>query len=248
MPEVTQTSRLAADLAPLDALARLNHLRRTTPGRIVFTSSLGIEDQVLTHLIFTEALDIEIATLDTGRLFPETYALWAETEMHYARRIRGVFPEREGVEALVADQGINGFQLSVEARKACCALRKVEPLRRVLSGASAWVTGLRASQSHHRGTMPIAEFDPGFGLLKVNPLIDWSRAEIDDFVARNAVPVNPLHARGFPSIGCQPCTRAVQPGEDERAGRWWWEQEGARECGLHVDASGRLVRAEGTPA
>lgn len=228
MPEA-----LLTDLAPLDALARLKHLRATVPGRIVFTTSLGIEDQVLTHLIFENGLDIEVATLDTGRFFPETYALWGETEERYARRIKGIFPERADVEALLADQGINGFYLSPDARKACCHVRKIVPLRRVLSGASAWVTGLRAGQSLNRAGFALAEQDAAFGLLKVNPLIDWSREAIDAFVAANAVPINPLHANGFPSIGCQPCTRAIQPGEDERAGRWWWESDKARECGLH---------------
>ena len=239
---------LAADLAPLDALARLKHLRAAMSGRIVFTTSLGLEDQVLTHLIFTADLDIEVATLDTGRLFPETYALWAETEMHYGKRIRGFSPERENVEALLADQGINGFYLSADARKACCEARKMVPLRRALAGASAWVTGLRASQSANRSGMALAGHDAGFGLLKVNPLIDWSREEAAAFAAANAVPVSPLHAQGFLSIGCQPCTRAIQPGEDERAGRWWWENDAAKECGLHVGADGKLVRADALKA
>lgn len=234
---------LIAGLAPLDALARLTLIRERISGRVVFTTSLGIEDQVLTHLIFTHGLDIEVATLDTGRLFPETYTLWAETEMHYGKRIRGYAPERADVEALLADQGINGFYLSTDARKACCNVRKTVPLRRALAGASAWITGLRASQSQNRGAMGVAAFDAGFGLLKVNPLIDWSREDVVAFTEANGVPVNPLHAQGFPSIGCQPCTRAVQPGEDERAGRWWWENDAQKECGLHVGADGRITRA-----
>lgn len=238
---------LAADLAPLDALARLKHLRERVSGRIVFTTSLGLEDQVLTHLIFANDLAIEVATLDTGRLFPETYALWAETEMRYGKRIRGFAPERENIEALLADQGINGFYLSPDARKACCEVRKMVPLRRALAGASAWVTGLRASQSANRAGMALAGHDAGFGLLKVNPLIDWTRDEAVAFADANAVPVNPLHGQGFLSIGCQPCTRALQPGEDERAGRWWWENDAAKECGLHVGADGKLARA-GVPA
>jgi phosphoadenosine phosphosulfate reductase len=242
MPEARDTV-----VAGAEVLARLRRLRAETTGRIVFTTSLGIEDQVLTHLIFENALDIEVATLDTGRFFAETYTLWAETEMRYGRRIRGVFPEREAVEALLADQGINGFMLSQEARKACCHVRKVAPLKRLLAGASAWVTGLRAGQSQNRNGMAYSEFDPAFGLLKVNPLIDWDRATIDAFVARYAVPVNPLHAQGFPSIGCQPCTRAIRPGEDERAGRWWWETDKARECGLHVGSDGKIQRG-GAPA
>lgn len=240
-------AQLAAALAPLDAVARLKLLRETVSGRIVFTTSLGIEDQVLTHLIFANDLDIEVATLDTGRLFPESYALWADTEMHYGRRIRGFAPERENVEALLADQGINGFYLSPDARKACCEVRKMVPLRRALAGASAWVTGLRASQSANRAGMALAGHDDAFGLLKVNPLIDWSREEAVAFAKANGVPVNPLHDKGFLSIGCQPCTRAIQPGEDERAGRWWWETDKARECGLHTGATGALSRV-GVPA
>ncbi len=228
---------LNTDLAPLDALGRLKHLREVAQGRIVFTTSLGIEDQVLTHLIFENHIDIEVATLDTGRFFPEAYALWGETEERYGRRIKGVFPERADVEALLADQGINGFYLSPDARKACCGVRKIAPLKRILSGASAWVTGLRAGQSQNRAGFALAEVDAGFGLLKVNPLIDWSREAVDAFVRENDVPVNPLHAQGFPSIGCQPCTRSIQPGEDERAGRWWWESDKARECGLHQTKS-----------
>lgn len=235
---------LATELAPLDALARLKLLRERVSGRIVFTTSLGLEDQVLTHLIFTGNLDIEVATLDTGRLFPETYTLWAETEMHYGKRICGFSPERENVEALLADQGINGFYLSADARKACCEARKMVPLRRALAGASAWVTGLRASQSANRSGMALAGHDEGFGLLKVNPLIDWSREEATAFTVANNIPVNPLHQQGFLSIGCQPCTRALRPGEDERAGRWWWENDAAKECGLHVGTDGKLVRAD----
>lgn len=243
MPETLVSDTLAEKLRPLDALARLKALREAVDGRIVFTTSLGIEDQVLTHLIFENDIGIEVATLDTGRFFAQTYALWGDTEMRYGKRIRGIFPEREAVEALLADQGINGFYLSPDARKACCGARKIEPLKRVLNGASAWVTGLRAGQSANRGTMALAEVDAGFGVLKVNPLIDWSRDEIDAFVKANDVPINPLHGEGFPSIGCQPCTRAIAPGEDERAGRWWWETDKAKECGLHAKASSDQVVA-----
>ncbi|KAF0230539.1 MAG: Phosphoadenosine phosphosulfate [Beijerinckiaceae bacterium] len=240
---MVDVTTIAAVLLPKTPLERLKLVRDRIAGRIVFTTSFGLEDQVLTQLIFSENLDIEVATLDTGRLFPDTYTLWAETEMRYGQRIRGFVPEREHVEALLADQGINGFVLSVEARKACCGARKVEPLKRALAGAAVWITGLRAGQSANRGSMSVAEFDAGFGLLKVNPLIDWSREKAVAFASANAVPVNPLHAQGFLSIGCQPCTRALQPGEDERAGRWWWENDAAKECGLHVGADGKLVRS-----
>ena len=226
-----------------DPLARLESLVAARPGRIVFTTSFGLEDQALTHLIAAAALPIEIVTLDTGRLFPETYQLWADTEAKYGRRIRAFYPDAEAVAAMVADAGINGFYWSKEARLACCGVRKVAPLARALAGAGAWVTGLRADQSGARGAVVLAERDAGHGLLKVAPLFDWTRERTAAFCADAGVPTNPLHERGFVSIGCQPCTRAIAPGEDERAGRWWWEGDTAKECGLHVAADGKLVRS-----
>jgi len=215
---------------------RLALASRSIAGRLVFTTSFGLEDQAITHAIFRAGLDIhiELATLDTGRLFPETYDLWAQTEEHYGRRIHAVSPDRSGLEALVARQGINGFRHSVEARKACCDIRKVEPLGRALAGAAGWITGLRAEQSAFRAAVPLAVSDEGYGLIKVNPLADWSRQDLARYVTDNAIPYNPLHDRGYPSIGCAPCTRAVRLGEPERAGRWWWEQEAKKECGLHL--------------
>lgn len=213
---------------------RLAAAVRLIPGRVVLTTSFGLEDQAITHALAAADLPVEIVTLDTGRLFPETYDLWAETEERYLRRIRPFIPERDALEALVDDQGINGFRLSVETRKACCFVRKVEPLGRALAGASAWVTGLRAEQSEARAAVPLAVFDEGYGLIKLNPLADWTRAELAAYVADNRVPYNPLHDRGFPSIGCAPCTRAVKLGEPERAGRWWWESQSKKECGLHL--------------
>lgn len=225
-----------------DPVARLRALRAGVEGRIVFTTSLGLEDQVLTHLIAESGIAVEFATLDTGRLFPETYTLWRETEARYGIRIRAFYPRQEAVEALVNGQGIDGFYASLEARKACCGVRKVEPLGRALAGAAVWLTGLRADQSAARGATPLAEPNATYALLKVSPLIDWTREAAAAFAAANDVPVNALHARGFLSIGCAPCTRAIAPGEPERAGRWWWEDETKKECGLHVDAQGRLVR------
>lgn len=236
---------LDARFADLDAAGRLRAAREALDGKLVFTTSLGLEDQVLTSLVAAERLEIEIRTLDTGRLFPETYALWAETEQRYGQRIHAYYPERDEVEALVAGQGIDGFYTSVEARKACCHVRKVVPLGRALSGASGWITGLRADQSADRQGLGFVAFDAARGLLKINPLYDWTRAQAAEFARANEVPVSPLHKRGFLSIGCAPCTRAVAPGEAERAGRWWWEDEVKKECGLHVDESGRLVRARG---
>ncbi len=223
---------------------RLTSELRARPGGAVFTTSLGLEDQVLTHLIAAAGLRerVVFATLDTGRLFPETYTLWEETERRYGVAIRPYAPDTGAVEALVRDQGINGLYRSPEARKRCCQVRKLAPLDRALDGAALWITGLRANQSQARAGIGFVEHDAARGLTKLNPLHDWSRDELAAFAADNDVPVSPLHARGFVSIGCAPCTRAVAPGEPERAGRWWWEQDAAKECGLHVGPDGRLVR------
>ena len=224
---------------PLD---RLRSLRAEVAGRIVFTTSFGLEDQALTHLIRTDGLEIEIVTLDTGRLFPSTYKLWQETEERYGTRIRSYHPDGAALAALLADSGANGFYYSKAARLDCCGVRKVEPLRRALAGAEAWVTGLRAGQSDARDTIPLATWDEAHGLTKVSPLFDCTRDAVAAFCAAEQVPINPLHAEGYPSIGCEPCTRAIRPGEPERAGRWWWENDEAKECGLHVAADGRLQR------
>jgi phosphoadenosine phosphosulfate reductase len=220
---------------------RLASLRAAVPGRIVLTTSFGLEDQALTHSIFTRGIDIEVVTLDTGRLFPSTYRLWQETEERYGKRIRSYHPDARALAAWVADAGINGFYGSKAARQDCCNIRKVEPLDRALEDAAGWVTGLRADQSDQRGVVALAVLERD--LVKVSPLFDWTRQQVLYFCEMQKVPVNPLHKQGFPSIGCEPCTRAVLQGESERAGRWWWEQDEARECGLHVDDNGRLVRA-----
>jgi phosphoadenosine phosphosulfate reductase len=231
------TDTLSDALAEASLERRISLIASLVPGRIVFTTSFGLEDQAITHAIADTGARIEILTLDTGRLFPETYELWSETEKRYGRRIPAVAPERPAVEAFVTERGINGFRNSVEARQACCAIRKVEPLGRALSGASAWITGLRAEQSRSRGGTPLVEVDRARGLMKINPLADWRREDLDAYIAINEIPYNPLHDRGFPSIGCAPCTRAVRIGEPERAGRWWWEQDARKECGLHVPHS-----------
>lgn len=230
------------EIGGADPLARLESLVAAQPGKIVFTTSFGLEDQALTHMIATAALPIDIVTLDTGRLFPETYTLWAETEAKYARRIKAFYPDAHAVSAMVADAGINGFYWSKDTRLACCHVRKVEPLARALAGADVWVTGLRSDQSDGRGLVDLAARDEARGLWKVAPLHDWSRERTLALVEDAGVPINPLHAQGFLSIGCQPCTRAVAPGEPERAGRWWWESDDAKECGLHVGADGKLAR------
>lgn len=222
---------------------RLGALRRSVEGRIVFTTSFGIEDQLIAHHIFSERLSIDVVTLDTGRFFPSTYRLWQETEERYGVRIRAYYPDSSAVAQMVADCGINGFYHSREARLACCSVRKVEPLGRALEGAGAWVTGLRSDQSGQRSLVALEGWDAERRLVKSAPLFDWTRDRVAEACEALAIPVNPLHAQGFVSIGCEPCTRALAPGEPERAGRWWWESDAARECGLHVGADGRLVRS-----
>jgi phosphoadenosine phosphosulfate reductase len=217
----------------LDLADRLVSARREISGRMVFTTSFGIEDQAITHAIFTQGLDIDIVTFDTGRLFPESVQVWSNTERRYGRRICALFPDRESIEKLVQRDGVNGFRQSPEARLACCAVRKIEPLARALAGASAWITGLRADQSPEHAQTCYASFNPLYRMIKVNPLFDWTRARVVAFVHDHCVPYNPLYDRGFLSIGCAPCARAVLPGEGERDGRWWWEQEEKTECGLH---------------
>jgi phosphoadenosine phosphosulfate reductase len=236
-PDRQTAEALAEQLSGLDLPGRLQRIAAEIPGRLVFTTSLGVEDQALTHALAMAGLAkgrVEIVTLDTGRLFAETYDTWAETESAYGIRIAAYAPERAAAEDFVRSEGINGFRRSVAARQACCGFRKVEPLGRALEGASGWLTGLRAGQSANRAETPLAAFDAERGLIKLNPLADWTRAQVDSFVRDNFVPYNVLHDRGFPSIGCAPCTRAVKLGEPERAGRWWWEQEDKKECGLHV--------------
>ncbi len=232
-PRAAELTAALAGVAPAERLARF---RAAVDGRIVFTTSFGLEDQVLLHHLVDAGADIEIVTVDTGRLFAETYATWEATEWRYGRRIRALYPKSNALEALIAAQGINGFYESRTARIACCDVRKVEPLGRALAGAAAWVTGLRADQSAHRAGIALVEADHDRGLLKFNPLFDWTRDAVAAFARDHDVPVNALHAQGFLSIGCAPCTRAVNLGEPERAGRWWWEDDGKKECGLHQRA------------
>ena len=207
----------------------------------LFTTSFGAEDMVVLDLIAgtedtsTPALKtIGLATLDTGRLPDETYQVWQAATARYRRKVEAYFPAAPAVEQYVRIHGINAFYDSVAERKACCHIRKVEPLERALAGRRAWITGLRRSQAASRGDLAIEAHDDAHDLVKVSPLADWSETDVWDYLSARDVPVNALHARGFPSIGCAPCTRAVRPGEDVRAGRWWWEQADAKECGLHV--------------
>jgi phosphoadenosine phosphosulfate reductase len=199
-----------------------------------FANSLGAEDMVLTDLIVGEKLDIEIFSLDTGRLPLETYDLIAEVKKHYGLALKLYYPRHDLVEAYTREHGINAFYESVELRKGCCFARKVEPLQRALMGKKAWITGMRAQQSATREGLPVQVFDEGNGLEKFNPLSDWSEKEVWAYLKLNKVPYNALHDKFYPSIGCAPCTRSVTSGEDVRSGRWWWENADTKECGLHV--------------
>lgn len=229
------------DTALLDAVSRKTEQAVTLLKRIAteyspaaLANSLGAEDMVLTDLICTEKLAIENFSLDTGRLPSETCDLIAEVKEHYGLKLTVYFPRHELVEAYVREHGINAFYESVELRKGCCHVRKVEPLQRALSGKKAWITGMRAQQSAMRQGLPVQAFDAVNGLEKFNPLADWTEKEVWAYIKLNDVPYNALHDKHYPSIGCAPCTRAITVGEDIRAGRWWWEQPESKECGLHV--------------
>ncbi len=197
-------------------------------------SSLGAEDMVLTDLIIREKLAIEIFSLDTGRLPAETYALMGEVQKHYGLKLKLYYPRHDLIEAYTREHGINAFYDSVDLRKACCNIRKVEPLQRALAGKRAWITGQRAQQAATRDGLPLRQFDAGNGLEKFNPLAEWTEKEVWAYIRSHGVPYNALHDKHFPSIGCAPCTRAISVGEDIRAGRWWWESPENKECGLHV--------------
>jgi phosphoadenosine phosphosulfate reductase len=201
--------------------------------KITFSTSLGAEDQVITHMLAAISSKISIFTLDTGRLFPETLDLLDKTNKRYDIAIKVFFPSSRNVEAMVNSKGINLFYESIENRKECCHIRKILPMRRALAGAEAWISGLRAEQSVTRHDLQLVEWDKNFNLIKINPLREWTEKQLWDYIKANNIPYNLLHDKGFPSIGCQPCTRAIAPGEDVRAGRWWWERPELKECGLH---------------
>jgi phosphoadenosine phosphosulfate reductase len=204
---------------------------------VAFANSLGTEDMVLMDIITKYAPSIEIFSIDTGRLPPETYDLIERAIKHYRRKIKVYFPEQSAVENFVRINGINGFRDSVAQRLDCCHARKVEPLKRALRGKSAWITGQRRAQAVTRKNLSVSEFDAANGLQKYNPLIEWGEDDVWDYINEFAVPYNVLHDQGYPSIGCAPCTRAIEPGEDIRAGRWWWENAEQKECGLHLKES-----------
>lgn len=227
------TTELAQSLKGKSAEEVLAFCINKFGNKIGFATSMGAEDQVLTDMIAKISKQANIFTLDTGRLFPETYNLIDKTNKFYGIKINVFFPDYKEVEEMVREKGINLFYDSVENRERCCYLRKKEPLKRAFKGLDAWICGLRKDQSITRFNNQMVEWDKQHGLLKINPLIDWSEDQVWDYIRKHNVPYNELHDKGFPSIGCQPCTRAIKPGEDVRAGRWWWEQPEKRECGLH---------------
>ena len=222
------------ELAGLDVVAKLKYLAEKHEGKIVFSTSFGWEDQVVTHLIFANNIPIKVFTLETGRLFPETYYVWNRTLEIYQQPIHAYFPQSDLLQEMVAAKGPSSFYESVENRKECCYIRKIEPLKRALAGNEIWITGIRADQSANREGMEDVEWDEGNHLFKFHPIFDWTLEDVKQYVKDNNIVYNTLHDKGFPSIGCAPCTRAVREGEDFRAGRWWWEDQSKKECGLHT--------------
>ena len=218
----------------LDPVSAIRFLAEEFEGKTVFSTSFGWEDQVISHMIFANELPVKVFTLETGRLFPETYYTWNRTLETYGKPIYAYHPNAELLEEMVNKKGPNSFYESVENRKECCGIRKIEPLKRALKGNSIWITGIRAEQSPNRSDMHSIEWDSANGLIKFHAIFDWNLEEVKDYIKQYNIPYNPLHDKGFPSIGCAPCTRAVRQGEDFRAGRWWWEDQSKKECGLHT--------------
>ncbi len=224
---------IKSEIADLSIEKALGKLATLFPEKVIFSTSFGYEDQVLTHIITKHNLPIEIFTLDTGRLFQETYSVFNNTLDRYKKGISVFYPNTNAVESLLTEKGPFSFYESIENRKECCFIRKVEPLKRALSGYSVWVTGIRSEQSVNRNTMEELEWDEGNKIIKYHPLLNWSFEQIKEYIHQHNIPYNALHDKGFVSIGCAPCTRAIKEGEDFRSGRWWWEDTSKKECGLH---------------
>jgi phosphoadenosine phosphosulfate reductase len=237
----TKTIEIRQQLTGKSAQDILSAAVTAFPGKITFASSLGAEDQVITDIIYRLGLDIPIFTLDTGRLYSESYELIAASEKKYGIKIKSRFPDRQAVEDMVAESGINLFLEGIEQRKRCCRVRKLEPLKRVLADYEAWICGLRREQSVTREDISEVDWDGTHRMPKFNPLVNWTEADVWNYIKTHDVPYNKLHDQGFASIGCACCTRAIKPGEDVRAGRWWWESPEQKECGLHV-VNGKLVK------
>lgn len=214
--------------------ANIDRLTKEYPGQVTFSTSFSFEDQLVTDIILKNNFPVKIFTLDTGRLFKETYSVWSATNERYKTHIKAYYPDRDLLEPFVEKNGPNSFYESVDQRKACCYVRKVEPLKRALKGNAVWITGIRAEHSPNRHDMQQVEWDESNQVIKYHPLLHWTTDEVKEYINKYNVPYNILHDRGFVSIGCEPCTRAIKPGEDFRAGRWWWEDSTKKECGLHV--------------
>ena len=229
-----QLTAIAEKIKDLDPVAALRYFAEAYKGKIVFSTSFGWEDQVITHMIFANDIPIDVFTLETGRLFPETYYVWNRTLEIYKKPILAYHPQAELLQDMVNAKGPNSFYESVENRKQCCYIRKLEPLKRALEGNQLWVTGIRAEQSLNRHDMSNLEWDEQNQMVKFHPIFFWSLDEVKEYIKKNNIVYNTLHDKGFPSIGCAPCTRAVREGEDFRAGRWWWEDQSKKECGLHA--------------
>ncbi len=229
---ISKISELAIALSIEEMLFELAN---QFPGQVTFSTSFSFEDQAVTHKILNNKLPISIFTLDTGRLFPETYSVWNSTNENFHTRVAAYYPDQSLLQDFVAEKGPNSFYESVENRKNCCYIRKVEPLKRALKGKAVWITGLRAEHSENRHDVPQVEWDEGNQVIKYHPILHWTTEEVKKYINDNNIPYNPLHDRGFVSIGCAPCTRAIRPGESFRAGRWWWEDSTKKECGLHVN-------------
>jgi phosphoadenosine phosphosulfate reductase len=229
-----EIEKLASQIKDKDPVEVLRYFAAQHPGLVTFSTSFGWEDQVVTDLIFKNNIPIEVFTLETGRLFPETYYVWNRTLEIYKQPIKAYLPQTETLQQMLQEKGPNSFYESVENRKNCCHIRKIEPLKRALQGKKIWVTGIRAEQSANRLDMSNLEWDEQNQLLKYHPIFDWSLDQVKAYVKEHNIVYNTLHDKGFPSIGCAPCTRAVNEGEDFRAGRWWWEDQSKKECGLHA--------------
>ena len=229
-------SELLNELKGKEIAEQLKVLANRFPNEVVFSTSFGLEDQAITYMIASNKLPVKVFTLDTGRIFPETYTTWSRTVEKYGLPIFAYYPDASAIQEFVTEKGPNSFYESVENRKRCCHIRKVEPLQRALKGNKIWITGIRSEQSNNRHDMPMIEWDEVNQIIKFHPLLNWTWGQVKQYVSRNDVPYNPLHDKGFVSIGCAPCTRAIKPGEDFRAGRWWWEDNSKKECGLHIHA------------
>jgi phosphoadenosine phosphosulfate reductase len=234
MPQMELLQKLRETLQGISAEEGLAYLGQHHAVDSIFSTSFGIEDQAISHLVFSAGHPIDVFTLDTGRMFVETYSTWRQTLEKYSKPIHAYYPEATPLQEYVTKHGPNAFYETVELRKSCCHIRKVEPLKRALKGKKIWITGLRAEQSANRQQMNKVEWDEGNQIIKYHPILDWTWGQLKDFIRDNQVPYNVLHDKGFVSIGCAPCTRAIREGEDFRAGRWWWEDNSKKECGLHT--------------